>query len=342
MQQADDSPVHLTLKTGDNRVIVIGDVHGSYDELVSLLDACGRKDSDIIVFVGDLVNKGPKPVECVRFARSTPNAYCVMGNHDLKAIKAFRSWKNGGKLKKKYKYVEDLTQEDYDWLYNLPYTISLPDRNALVVHAGLVPGVSLEDQNLVEMVTMRNLLRSDDNSWEALERPTEGVAWASAWEGPEHVYFGHDAKRGLQQWRFATGLDTGCCKGLHLTACILPGAEIVSVAAMTPAEDRATSPSSSTGGALTSPEPTVPGTPFTSPPDPVKRGQKAEVPEDLKIKPEDNWGGANSAKGDATDTKNPPEITQANSVPMDKQPETVKGQVQDDSNCSECVKCTVM
>ena len=65
-----------------------------------------------------------------------------------------------------------------------------------------------------------------------------GVAWASKWRpdesslpGVRHVVFGHDAKRGLQQHEFATGLDTGCCAWqiASPSRMLLPAAEMCTV-----------------------------------------------------------------------------------------------------------------
>ncbi|CAM9724505.1 unnamed protein product, partial [Discosporangium mesarthrocarpum] len=137
--------------------------------------------------------------------------------------------------------------EDLSWLSDLPYTISMPSLGCVVVHAGLVPGVPLADQRPGDMVTMRNLVRGggEVGAYEAREKTTEvldttrktcwlvppGVAWAKLWGGPEHVYFGHDAKRGFQREQYATGLDTGCLYGRSLSAAVLPGGRVVSVQA---------------------------------------------------------------------------------------------------------------
>ena len=63
----------------------IGDVQGCYDELRALLTQIKfNSDRDQLWFCGDLVNRGPKSLETLRFIRALEdNAISVLGNHDL-------------------------------------------------------------------------------------------------------------------------------------------------------------------------------------------------------------------------------------------------------------------
>ena len=58
------------------------------------------------------------------------------------------------------------------------------------------------------MTGMRNVKDGEPFETEHNEYP-----WAAQWKGPEHIYFGHDAIRGVQKHPFATGLDSGCVYG---------------------------------------------------------------------------------------------------------------------------------
>ena len=127
-----------------------------------------------------------------------------------------------------YAWVKDFQPEDIDFLFNQPYTISVPAYNVIVVHAGLVPGVPLDCQRPIDMATMRGVVKESDGRYTGTAAKHVGP-WAALWCGPAHVYFGHNASRGLQQHTFATGLDTGCVYGRELTGAMIasPGQQPV-------------------------------------------------------------------------------------------------------------------
>jgi bis(5'-nucleosyl)-tetraphosphatase (symmetrical) len=65
----------------------IGDVQGCYDELLALLQKIHyQADKDTLWFTGDLVNRGPKSLEALRFIKQLPRVKVVLGNHDLHLI----------------------------------------------------------------------------------------------------------------------------------------------------------------------------------------------------------------------------------------------------------------
>lgn len=66
------------------QVFVIGDVHGCYDELMDLLAVAKAREKDTLkLFVGDLVNKGPRSLDVLDFLiQNSSSCQAVRGNHD--------------------------------------------------------------------------------------------------------------------------------------------------------------------------------------------------------------------------------------------------------------------
>lgn len=212
------------------QIVVIGDVHGCYDELMELLkisETCGK--DTLKLFVGDLINKGPKSEELLEFFMSNSiTCQSVRGNHDEVVLREYlRSRNPDYSVPLQNVWMKNLDADKIRFIQELPYTISLPSLGAVVVHAGLVPGRGVEGTSIEDMVSMRNIIVKDpweEGGMQGCKKVVEGsVPWGSLWAGPPHVYFGHDAIRLLQRWPHCTGLDTGCVYGKHLTGIFLTG-----------------------------------------------------------------------------------------------------------------------
>lgn len=211
------------------RILVVGDVHGCFDELRRLIDRAKVSGGDEVTLVGDVVNKGPDSIGVIRFCRDNDIA-AVMGNHDDYVVRCIAARRRGDDREfseTARKIAKKIADEDAAWLKSLPLWLRLPGQRAVVVHAGIVPGRSLTDQKRENLLTMRSV-RPDGTGSKRIE---DGVPWASLHRGPSHVFFGHDAVRGLQRWKYATGLDTGCVYGGRLTAFELTTESFVSVSA---------------------------------------------------------------------------------------------------------------
>jgi diadenosine tetraphosphatase ApaH/serine/threonine PP2A family protein phosphatase len=213
------------------RTIIVGDVHGCVDELQALLLQCGVVRGDRVVLAGDLVAKGPDSRGVVQLAREI-GALAVLGNHDDYCIDVWRRRHQGEARRLRRWSLDKLDDSDWAFLESLPLFRRLGvEREGgpefAVVHAGAVPGVPLEEQERDNLLSLRSLVGGSAPSRRLLMR----WPWAAAWRGPEHIVFGHDAVRGLQQYPLATGLDTGCVYGRELTALELPSQRIHKVPA---------------------------------------------------------------------------------------------------------------
>ncbi|KAF4998159.1 hypothetical protein FGRMN_3363 [Fusarium graminum] len=160
-----------TVKNG-KRLVVVGDIHGMLDPFEKLLKKIKfNPETDHLVAVGDMINKGPKSSEVIARLMDL-KASAVRGNHEDRVILAWRglSAQQGvaAYLDSEHaaerrgegedlKTARSLTEPQMTWLKNLPVIISAESMALYMVHAGLVPGVSLPQQDAWAAMNMRTL-----------------------------------------------------------------------------------------------------------------------------------------------------------------------------------------
>lgn len=203
------------------RTIVVGDIHGCFDELLALLERVGFGERDRLVSVGDLIVKGWKNREVLEMFIADARLSAVLGNHDRALLRYWR----GERITLKESQeacraeLEQERQRYFAYLDRLPLMIDLGSH--LVVHAGVRPGVALAEQSVEDLTELRTL--------GADRARRDGVPWYAVYDGDKTVLFGHWPAAAPRRGKRAVGLDTGCVYGYQLTAYIVETGELVSV-----------------------------------------------------------------------------------------------------------------
>jgi protein phosphatase len=214
---------------------VIGDVHGCYDELQALLALLQRtppRNGGIqkLVFIGDLVNRGPRPLDVLEQAMNLVeggHALCILGNHDAE----FLAWIDGRSVDvtRLAPTIGQWSTRDLAWrnraarfLRELPGHLMLDGGRLCVAHAGLhAPDQGSKSRRAHEAaVHGRGLMR--DRNASILNWSDDYVGSATVIHG--HLPIVHGQRRG-RVWN----IDTGCCFGGHLSALRYPEETLFSV-----------------------------------------------------------------------------------------------------------------
>ena len=236
----------------------IGDVHGCCDELELLLAKLGYEKELIekepgwsnlcfqhpegrkAVFVGDLVDRGPRAVDTLSVARNMINAgsaLCVPGNHDAKLLRKLR----GKDVKIRHGLAETLADIETipeseqaifkrqlcDFLDSLISHYVLDRGKVVVAHAGLPEHMHGRGSGKVRSFALYGETTGEIDSFGLPVRHN----WAAEYRGNAMVVYGHTPIPESEWLNRTIDIDTGCVFGGKLTALRYPEQELVSVEA---------------------------------------------------------------------------------------------------------------
>ena len=226
---------------------IIGDVHGCFDELVELLRQLGCNvdetaftvqpaDGRKLVFVGDLVDRGPKIPQVLKLVMSvvaSNAALCVPGNHDVKLMRKLR----GRDVQITHGLAESLAQltnesEDFrkrvaDFIDDLVSHYVLDDGKLVVAHAGMREAMQGRGSGAVREFALFGETTGETDEFGLPVR----YNWAAEYRGAAAVVYGHTPVPEPEWLNRTINIDTGCVFGGKLTALRYPEKELVSVPA---------------------------------------------------------------------------------------------------------------
>ena len=224
---------------------IIGDVHGCADELEQLLtelgyritaDAYEHPEGRRAIFVGDLVDRGPRIVDSVRLVKAMVEAgtgLCVPGNHDMKLVRKLRGRdvRITHGLDRTLAELERLTDEERDqiraFLDGLVSHYVFDDGKLVVAHAGLREEMQGRGSGKVRDFALYGETTGETDEFGLPVRWN----WAAEYRGDAMVVYGHTPVPEPEWLNRTINIDTGCVFGGRLTALRYPEKELVSVPA---------------------------------------------------------------------------------------------------------------
>ena len=239
-------PLWNNRRTDHGPFDIIGDVHGCYEELESLLamlgyslDATGawrHPHGRRVIFLGDLVDRGPQVPEVLQLVMQMVNAGTALalpGNHDVKLMRKLR----GREVQVSHGLAESLAQlesrspefrtEVTDFLDDLVSHYVLDDGKLVVAHAGMKEEMQGRGSGRVRDFALFGETTGETDEFGLPVR----YNWAAEYRGRAMVVYGHTPVPEPEWLNRTINIDTGCVFGGRLTALRYPEEELVSVAA---------------------------------------------------------------------------------------------------------------
>ncbi|HET9741284.1 MAG TPA: polynucleotide kinase-phosphatase [Terriglobales bacterium] len=243
-------PLWNNLKSEHGPFDIIGDVHGCFDELIALFRQLGYSIEEAAgswnatpphgrkaIFVGDLVDRGPKIPETLRLAMSMAKAgtaLCVPGNHDMKLLRKLR----GRDVQITHGLADTLAQLEHespefkkevaDFIDEMVSHYVLDDGKLVVAHAGMKEEMQGRGSGAVRSFALFGETTGETDEFGLPVR----YNWAADYRGRAMVVYGHTPVAEPEWLNRTINIDTGCVFGGKLTALRYPEKELISVPAL--------------------------------------------------------------------------------------------------------------